>query len=151
MADFKKLADAEITEVVNDEDSVLIEQGGEIKRAPKSKVGGGSVEYDLVLQGMLNNLYIMSGSCEAVLNKLKNNEEPKVFIYGNNDLDYFYVPTQVFRAATDGSYEHISFPDVSIPGCPTVSFGMSTDAGSLNAFMRNSFYETDIWAEEYSA
>ena len=155
MADFKRLADAEITEVVNVEDSVLIEQGGEIKRAPKSKVGGGSVEYDLVLNGLAmdNRLYIMSGSCEAVLNKLKNNEEPKVFIYGNNDQDYFYVPTQVFRAPTDGSYEHISFPDISVPGATTVLFGMSTDSdtGSLNAFMRNSFFESYVWAEEYSA
>ena len=136
-------------ESINDEDSVLIEQGGEIKRAPKSQVGGGSMEYDLVLQGYYPpTLYIMSGSCEAVLNKLKNNEEPKVFIYGNCDQDYFYVPTQVFRAPTDGSYEYISFPSISVPGAASISFGITTDTGTLNAYMRMAGGDY-VWAEEY--
>lgn len=150
MADFKKLADVEITEVVNDEDTVLIEQGGEIKRVSKSQVGGGSAEYDLVLQGYdTSTLYIMSGSCEAVLNKLKNNELPKVLIYGNCDQDYFYVPSQFFRLPTDGTYEYISFPSISFPGGATVGFGINTDTGLLNAYM--SVVGGDhVWAEEYS-
>lgn len=150
MADFKKLADAEITEVVNNEDTVLIEQGGEIKRAPKSQIGGGSAEYDLVLDGSaLDRLYIMSGSCEAVLNKLKNNEHPKVFIYGNYDQDYFYVPSKIFRAPIGGGYEMISFESIAVPGCGTVYYGISTDSGPLNAYMVLGSGDY-IWAEEYS-
>lgn len=38
--EFKRLAEVETVEAVNDGDTVLIEQGGEVKRAPKSQVGG---------------------------------------------------------------------------------------------------------------
>ena len=150
MADFKRLADVEVTEVVNDEDTVLIEQGGEIKRAPKSQVGGGSAEYDLVLNGLaMDRLYIMSGSCEAVLNKLKNREHPKVFIYGNVDKDYSYVPSQFYRPLFLENQEYIDIPSISVPGCATVSFGINTDTGTLNAYMSVAGGDY-VWAEEYS-
>lgn len=38
--EFKRLADVEIVETANDTDKVLIEQNGEIKRVPKTEVGG---------------------------------------------------------------------------------------------------------------
>lgn len=150
MADFKRLADVEIAKIVNDEDTVLIEQGGEIKRVSKSQVGGGSMEYDLVLQGYdTSTLYIMSGSCEAVLNKLKNKEHPKVFIYGCLDVDYSYVPSQFFRPPTDGTYEYITFPSISVPGAASISFGINNDTGTLNAYMSVAGGDY-VWAEEYS-
>lgn len=40
MADFKKLSEVDLTEEVSDTANVLIEEGGIIKRAPKTKVGG---------------------------------------------------------------------------------------------------------------
>ena len=38
--EFTRLADVEIVETANDTDKVLIEQNGEIKRVPKTEVGG---------------------------------------------------------------------------------------------------------------
>lgn len=38
--EFKRLADVDIVETANDTDKVLIEQNGEIKRVPKTEVGG---------------------------------------------------------------------------------------------------------------
>ena len=38
--EFTRLADVEVVETAADEDKVLIEQNGEIKRVPKTEVGG---------------------------------------------------------------------------------------------------------------
>lgn len=38
--EFTRLADVEVVETANDTDKVLIEQNGEIKRVPKTEVGG---------------------------------------------------------------------------------------------------------------
>lgn len=38
--EFKRLAEVDVVEVANDTDKVLIEQNGEIKRVPKTEVGG---------------------------------------------------------------------------------------------------------------
>ena len=52
--EFKKLSEVETAETVNEVDTVLIVQNGEIKQTPKNNVGGagggGADEYDLVLQ-----------------------------------------------------------------------------------------------------
>lgn len=42
MAEFKKLSEVELIEEVSDGATVLVEDGGEIKRVPKSEVGGAS-------------------------------------------------------------------------------------------------------------
>ena len=39
--EFTRLADVEVVETATDTDKVLIEQNGEIKRVPKTEVGGG--------------------------------------------------------------------------------------------------------------
>jgi hypothetical protein len=39
--EFKKLSDAEVVATVSDSASILIEENGVIKRAPKDEVGGG--------------------------------------------------------------------------------------------------------------
>lgn len=44
MADFKKLSEVDLTEEVSDTANVLIEEGGIIKRAPKTKVGGAGTD-----------------------------------------------------------------------------------------------------------
>lgn len=41
MAEFKKLSEVEQIETVSDNATVLVEEGGEIKRVPKTEVGGG--------------------------------------------------------------------------------------------------------------
>ncbi len=40
--EFTKLSEVEVVETANDTDKVLIEQNGEIKRVPKTEVGGGA-------------------------------------------------------------------------------------------------------------
>lgn len=40
MAEFKKLSEVEKLETASDDASVLVEEGGEIKRVPKKEVGG---------------------------------------------------------------------------------------------------------------
>lgn len=43
MAEFKKLSEVDVLETASDNATVLIEEGGEIKRVPKSEVGGTGV------------------------------------------------------------------------------------------------------------
>lgn len=59
--EFMKLADVEVVETATETDKVLIEQNGEIKRVPKTEVGGGgaiktviikSSDYDNAIAGM---------------------------------------------------------------------------------------------------
>lgn len=47
--EFTRLADVEVVETANDTDKVLIEQNGEIKRVPKTEVGGSGGGNTLVL------------------------------------------------------------------------------------------------------
>ena len=47
--EFTRLADVEVVETANDTDKVLIEQNGEIKRVPKTEVGGGGSGNALIL------------------------------------------------------------------------------------------------------
>lgn len=59
--EFMKLADVEVVETATETDKVLIEQNGEIKRVPKTEVGGGgaiktaiikSSDYDNAIAGV---------------------------------------------------------------------------------------------------
>jgi hypothetical protein len=61
MAEFKKLSEVEQIETVSDNATVLVEEGGEIKRVPKTEVGGGgaiktviikSSDYDNAIAGV---------------------------------------------------------------------------------------------------
>lgn len=61
MAEFKKLSEVEQIESASDNATVLIEEGGEIKRVPKKEVGGGgaiktviikSSDYDNAIAGV---------------------------------------------------------------------------------------------------
>lgn len=60
MAEFKKLSEVEQIETASDNATVLIEEGGEIKRVPKKEVGGAGIataiikdsNYDNAIAGM---------------------------------------------------------------------------------------------------
>lgn len=60
MAEFKKLSEVEQIETASDNATVLIEEGGEIKRVPKKEVGGAGIataiikdsDYDNTLAGI---------------------------------------------------------------------------------------------------
>ena len=83
--EFKDMATVDLVETVADTASVLIEEGGVIKRAPKSEVGGAGGEADLVI-GINNhieyvtvdNISIVSGSVEAVYTAFENGKIPVV-------------------------------------------------------------------------
>lgn len=50
--EFTRLSDVALVEEATDTANVLIEEGGEIKRVPKTEVGGGDGgEYDVVIKG----------------------------------------------------------------------------------------------------
>jgi hypothetical protein len=49
MAEFKKLSEGEQIETASDNATVLIEEGGDIKRVPKKEVGGGAGGYTMTL------------------------------------------------------------------------------------------------------
>ena len=49
--EFTKLSEVEVVETATDNDKVLIEQNGEIKRVPKTEVGGGAGGNMLVIRG----------------------------------------------------------------------------------------------------
>jgi hypothetical protein len=50
MAEFKKLSEVEQIESASDNATVLIEEGGEIKRVPKKEVGGGGAIKTVIIK-----------------------------------------------------------------------------------------------------
>lgn len=85
--EFKNMATVDVVESVADEATVLIEEGGVIKRAPKSEVGG-SEKADLVISFNFTTIQsftsentsvsIESGSLDAVVEALRNGRSPIV-------------------------------------------------------------------------
>lgn len=55
MAEFKKLSEVEQIEAASDNATVLIEEGGDIKRVPKSAVGGAGGYVVVITENDLNN------------------------------------------------------------------------------------------------
>lgn len=150
--EFKKLSDVETAETVNEEDTVLIVQNGEIKQAPKNNVGGGASsggvdEYDLVLE-YFDTLYIMSGSVQAVIDKLNNKKFPRIYIYGNLDKDYFISVNAVYRSPTYPDYENIDFGTYTIPGATAITFGIETNNDTHQAYVKP-VSGSRVWAVEY--
>lgn len=70
---FTKLSDVEVIEEVTEEDTVLVVQGGEVKQAPKTQVGGANA-YDIVIHfnGEINvaNFDLVSGDYATLRDKL---------------------------------------------------------------------------------
>lgn len=77
MAEFKKLSAVEVVDEVADTANVLIEESGVIKKAPKSKVGGGSSSENYYIVTSLENYigdsngdifaeYVTDGMYEAI-------------------------------------------------------------------------------------
>lgn len=103
--EFKRLAEVETVEAVNDGDTVLIEQGGEVKRAPKSQVGGAGG-------------YIMKPTVEECIRT-----------EGNNQIVITKDFSDIAKAVEAGAHVSIVIPDGvytgEMPGfvlCPSVYF-----------------------------
>lgn len=154
--EFKKLSEVETAETVNEVDTVLIVQNGEIKQTPKNNVGGagGSDEYDLVLQAQYASaLYIMSGSVQAVIDKLNNKKLPHIYIYGNADQDFCISVNAIYRAPTYPDFEIIDFGTYTIPGSLTLAFGIETHEDTHQAYVEEksgSVSGSKAWAVEYN-
>ena len=153
--EFKKLSEVETAETVNEVDTVLIVQNGEIKQTPKNNLGGaggsgGADEYDLVLQAYeANTLYIMSGSVQAVIDKLNNKKFPHIYIYGNADKDYCISVNAIDRAPTYPDFEYIGFGTYTIPGSLTLTFGIETHDDTHQAYVETES-GSKAWAVEYN-
>ena len=83
--EFKRLADVDIVETANDTDKVLIEQNGEIKRVPKTEVGGSSkglliidANMDVSGEELIANANM---TLEAALEAFSNRELSSVSVY----------------------------------------------------------------------
>lgn len=55
MAEFKKLSEVEQIETASDNATVLVEEGGEIKRVPKKEVGGAGIATAIIKDSNYNN------------------------------------------------------------------------------------------------
>lgn len=76
---FKDIATVDVTELVSESSHVLIEDGGVIKRAPKSQVGGAQnwdVEMEIDYYNYKSTL--ISGNYNDVYNKIMNGELPNI-------------------------------------------------------------------------
>lgn len=87
--DFTRLSDVTLVEEATETANVLIEEGGEIKRVPKTEVGGGKSEYDAVIRVNWadgDGPVLVSGSYQAIYDKVMvQEEEPKIKIISKCD------------------------------------------------------------------
>ena len=81
---FKSIADTQVVAEPSESVHVLIEENGEIKRAPKTAVGGAGGKYDLVIvfdRAHNEDPYIESGSYQNVYNRIMvEQEEPRIMV-----------------------------------------------------------------------
>jgi hypothetical protein len=81
--EFVRLADVPSVEEIKDSDTVLVVQDGDVKRAPKTAVGGsggGMLTITFVFNDDLYNPQIIGGSFRDVLKAAENNE-PFIMIH----------------------------------------------------------------------
>lgn len=92
---FKSIADVEVVAEPAESANVLIEENGVIKKAPKTAVGGGSTEWDAVIEDCNTDdesyTRLISGDYDTLYNKIMVDKEvPKVKViskyswYGTN-------------------------------------------------------------------
>ena len=115
--EFKRLSDVEVVAEPTESANVLIEEDGVIKKAPKTAVGGGSTEWDAVIEissdytslGSItvDALTLVSGGYDAIAEKAAAGEQPKVLFrwkwwYGDLSYSEFWTATSVVVGAEDG-------------------------------------------------
>lgn len=121
MAEFKKLSAVEAVASVSDTASVLIEEDGVIKRAPKSEVGGVKVASTAEIgQAIIVKAVDESGNpTEWECANMAKGEEPDMVITISNSMSA--LPTEDDVVVTKGSVQEIAtklhayeIPDVRI-------------------------------------
>lgn len=133
--DFKKLSDVDVVDSPSDTANVLIEEGGVIKKAPKTAIGGvGGDEYDMVIHAMLgdswskvNNIdasdyVISSGTYNDLKSKMNQDSMLKVLMryqisYAgcNEYITFKFVDFHFIEASSDGN-ECIAMSYVGVDG-----------------------------------
>ena len=93
MAEFRKLSEVEKVESVKDSATVLIEENGVIKRAPKDEVGGiVKEEPDMILKyDAYLGINIVSGNHDAIMNKIMREECPTVIVNTKVAAGHFHI------------------------------------------------------------
>ena len=84
---FKSIADVKVVNEPSDSANVLIEENGEIKKAPKTAVGGGNTEWDAVIECDISggDSRFVSGSYNTIYRKILALEVPRVKILLHNE------------------------------------------------------------------
>ena len=91
--EFTRLADKKKKKKVKEEDSVLVVQDGEVKRAPKTAVGGGAggiLIITLVFTGDDYNPQIIGGTFEDLANAFENNMPCMMIHISSSGSSCFY-------------------------------------------------------------
>lgn len=96
MAEFKKLSDVEVVAEPAESANVLIEENGIIKKAPKTSVSGSKWDAKIYIEGggagpSDSSYYLLEGSYNKVVEKIKNKEVPKINIFWLFDYTGFMV------------------------------------------------------------
>ena len=139
---FKSIADVEVVAEPAESANVLIEENGVIKKAPKTAVGGGGGEADLVI-GINNhiedatedNISIVSGSVEAVYAAFESGKIPAV------EVQIIVPPTtnSFIRTGKKIPAQIIFYGDTLFVGF------VSTDMyGVVNLACRIAFYNNEL-------
>ena len=84
--EFTRLADVEVVETANDIDKVLIEQNGEIKRVPKTEVGGSGgntlvMQFDFDMNNFTVTSYTSNMTFDEALAAMNARELTGCFVY----------------------------------------------------------------------
>lgn len=106
---FKSIADVEVIAEPSESANVLIEENGELKKAPKTVVGGAKEEWDLVIEYDSRNdglPVIKSGSAQQAYNKAQEGLEPKIL------LIYTHEYYETMRNVTSSFYEVCFYSDL---------------------------------------
>ena len=132
MAEFKKLSEVEQIETASDNATVLVEEGGEIKRVPKKEVGGAGIAMAIIKDSGYDNtlagLQTMATDAPAYTYECINMtfEEAYQTMAGGEPLSIFGMLT--FDGAPLNLYGSAIFagPMIGVP-CIVVEFALGSE------------------------
>ena len=131
---FVKLSNVDMVTEPTESANVLIEENGEIKRAPKSAVGGAKeVEPDMVISIDKSSFYIynnglnpeeiriVSGSIDNIQNALLNQRMPVVkIVHYNNDSNHYFTAEEYTSCYVYTHDTYVEIRYINIQGVSTI-------------------------------